>query len=214
MARRLLAAGPMHFTIESVLRRPRGAALLGSLAACTLCGCAERPLDIPEPAIVSHPRPMVGPPGDVVDASADDLIPDRPMDLACAPCPVPGPGHFCGLDIEIAPFVTGGVFGGFQSNAGTGQSRTIEIRLSAPTHWLRLVVMDPDFAGNALITRDDSGMQLTRTDVPHDDHPGILTTPSVTLSEPPFVGVSLIPAPGDYVAYRSLEVIPADCSAR
>lgn len=74
-------------------------------------------------------------PEPVVDAAAPTFIEAaHPQGEAssCAPCSVTGPGTFCGIDVGITPFVTGGPFGGFQSVAGTGFQDPITITFSQP----------------------------------------------------------------------------------
>ena len=77
---------------------------------------------------------------DTADARSDvDASPDGD----CEPCKVTGPGTYCGLDVGITPYGTGGTFGGFQSVAGTGVQQTITITLSKPITWVSLKILTP-----------------------------------------------------------------------
>jgi hypothetical protein len=161
--------------------------------------------------------------GEVVDAgsvrdagSAADAGDTAPVvdagNPSCAPCFVTGPGQFCGLTVDISPFQTGGAFGGFQSDVGTGASNPITITLSAPINWVSIVILDPDFNGNMMRAYDAQGTLVSEVDFPSDGTPGVLTQSSQGTGGGNIVRVELIPAPADYVAYDKLQVIPEGCA--
>jgi hypothetical protein len=169
------------------------------------------------------PRPDAGAVVDAGTPSGDDAGVVTPVDAgsvepvdagnACAPCVVAGPGHFCGLDVGITPFVTGGPFGGFQSDVGTGASHVITVTLSAPINWVSVVVLDPDFQGNKLEAYDAQSNLVSEVDFPGDGTPNVLTQTSMGTGGGHIVRVELIPAPLDYVAYEQLQIIPEGCAA-
>ena len=99
-----------------------------------------------------------------------------------------GPGTFCGIDVGITPFVTGGPFGGFQSVAGTGFQDPITITFSQPITWASVKILDPDYPDFIRVY----------------DASGVMTGAGKKLE--------LVNDPRDYVAYDKLQIVPAGCT--
>lgn len=124
-----------------------------------------------------------------------------------ASCPVPAPGIHCGVAVGIKPFVTGGVFGGFQSDAGTGASSKITVTFSPAVSSVTVTAIDPDFAGNRMIARNASGAIVAIFNFAGDDTPGEKTLSTGTVSGTGITKVELVPAPDDFVAYDNLSFV-------
>lgn len=127
-----------------------------------------------------------------------------------ASCPVPSPGTHCGVSVGISPFVTGGVFGGFQSNPGTGVSAPITITLSPPVASVSVTALDPDFPGNRMDAFDAGGGLVSSAPFVGDGTPGVFTTSTATVTGAAIARVILVPAPAEFVAYNGLSFTPAD----
>jgi hypothetical protein len=123
-------------------------------------------------------------------------------------CPAPAPGTYCGVTVGISPFVTGGVFGGFQSRAGTGVSAPITITFSPAVTSVSVTALDPDFPGNRMDAFDASGGLVDSELFIGDNRPGAFTTSTVTVSGAAIARVVLVPAPADFVAYNDLRFTP------
>ena len=149
----------------------------------------------------------------VVEAATPWVLAEarRPVLLSslatAASCPVPAPGIHCGVAVGINPFVTGGVFGGFQSAEGTGASSTIVVTFSPAVSSVTVTALDPDFGGNRMVARNASGVVLTSAGFAGDGTPGEPSTSTVTVSAPGIASVRLVPARDDYVAYDNLSFI-------
>ena len=172
----------------------RGSFAIGS-ALLLLIGCgpqAREPADAPAP-----------PP------DADENVVDA---MSCEPCDVTGSGTFCGVGVTINPFATGGPFGGFQSQTGTGASMKITITLAVAINWVSVKVIDPDFAGNYVRAYDINNQLVSEYTVSGDGTAHVLTEESGGTGGVGIVRVELVPAPADYVAYDELQVVPAGCA--
>ncbi|MDP3774266.1 MAG: hypothetical protein Q8Q85_08370 [Gemmatimonadales bacterium] len=126
-------------------------------------------------------------------------------------CPVPAPGTHCGVTVTITPYVTGGPFGGFQSDPGTGASSTIRVGFSPTVSRVTITVLDPDFAGNRMVALDANGNTIGSVAFAGDNSPGQFTTSTRTVSAIGIAAVLLVPASGDYVAYDGLSFLK-DCA--
>lgn len=146
------------------------------------------------------------------DAAVVVPPPDAFEATDCEPCDVPGPGLHCGVQVGIAPFVTGGTFGGFQSAPGTGASSTITITLSPEINWVSVNVLDPDYAGNAVRAYDANHQLVSEFIVAGDGVASVLTEEMSGTGGSGIVRVELVPAPADYVAYDQLQITPAGCA--
>jgi hypothetical protein len=123
-------------------------------------------------------------------------------------CPVPSPGTHCGVSVGISPFVTGGVFGGFQSNPGTGVSAPITITFSPPVASVSVTALDPDFPGNRMDAFNASGGLVSSAPFVGDGTPGVFTTSTATVTGAGIARVVLVPAPAEFVAYNGLSFAP------
>ena len=119
-------------------------------------------------------------------------------------CPVPSPGTHCGVSVGISPFVTGGVFGGFQSNPGTGVSAPITVTFSPAVASVSVTALDPDFFGNRMDAFDAGGVLLDSAPFIGDGTPGVFTTSTTTVTGAAIARVVLVPAPAEFVAYDGL----------
>ena len=145
-------------------------------------------------------------PGFSSDASADGSTP-----TSCDPCLVAGPGTYCGIDVSIDPYVTGGPFGGFQSVAGTGYQDPITITLSQPITWVSIDILDPDYP-DFIQVYDASGTMTGQTQFSSDGTPNVLTDSTMGLGGSAIKSIKLVPDSRDYVAYDNLTIIPAGCA--
>jgi hypothetical protein len=148
------------------------------------------------------------------DASAPTFVLDAepPGEASsCAPCAVTGPGTFCGIDVSITPFVTGGPFGGFQSVAGTGYQVPITITLSQPITWVSVKILDPDFP-DYIRVYDASGTMTGQVQFVSDGSPNVLTDSTMGLGGSTIKKLELVNDPQDYVAYDDLQIVPAGCA--
>jgi hypothetical protein len=179
------------------------------LAIATLAACGPDGRDPVTQADAAAPIP---------DAELPPAEPDAatapPADAAdCAPCDVTAAsGTFCGVQVEITPYATGGPFGGFQSQSGTGASQTITMTLSLPINWVSVQVIDPDFDGNAVRGYDANNTMVSEFDVSGDGTANVLTQEMGGTGGAGIVRVELVPAPGDYVAYDALQIVPSGCA--
>lgn len=137
-----------------------------------------------------------------------------PADAAeCEPCAVTAAtGTFCGVQVNLTPYATGGPFGGFQSDPGTGASQSITMTLSLPINWVSVKVVDPDFEGNAVRAYDASDTMVSEFVVAGDGTANVLTQEMSGTGGTGIVRVELVPAPADYVAYDELQIVPSGCA--
>ena len=156
----------------------------------------------PAPTATTDAAPA--PPGFSSDASTST----KPA--SCDPCDVTGPGTFCGIDVDITPYVTGGPFGGFQSVAGTGFQDPITITLSQPITWVSVQILDPDYP-DFIQVYDASGAMTGQVQFVSDGTPNVLTNSTSGLGGAAIKSLKLVPDSRDYVAYDGLQVIPAGC---
>jgi hypothetical protein len=162
----------------------------------------------PSPSATSSASQNAGPPeGFTATDSGTSTTP-----TSCAPCDVTGPGTFCGIDVTIDPYVTGGPFGGFQSVAGTGFQDPITITLSQPITWVSVKILDPDYP-DFIQVYDASGTMTGQTQFSSDGTPNVLTDSTTGLGGAAIKSLKLVPDSRDYVAYDKLQVIPAGCAA-
>ncbi len=139
------------------------------------------------------------------DASADAAP------ASCDPCSVTGPGTYCGIDVTIDPYVTGGPFGGFQSDVGTGFQSPITITLSQPITWVSIDILDPDYP-DFIQVYDATGTMTGQTQFADDGTPNVLTDSTMGLGGSSIKSIKLVPDSRDYVAYDGLTIIPAGCA--
>ena len=127
-------------------------------------------------------------------------------------CPFTASGTWCYLNITIFPSTAQTNWGAdFQSQSGTGQSKSIIVQFGADISSLSIMVYDPDFAGNQVVAYDSTGRVVATVDVPYDNSPGHLTIESITVSASRIRKVVLVAATGDYVAYGGATFIRAPC---
>ncbi len=173
-----------------------------TLLSVAACGPSDRDRS-PATDLPDAPAAQADAPGD--DASLVDAA-------GCEPCTVSGPGLFCGVQVTIDPFVTGGTFGGFQSTPGTGESSLITIGLSQAINWVSVKVIDPDFPGNEVRAYDASNALVSQFAIGGDGIASVLTEEQGGTGGAGIVRVELVPAPADYVAYDEPRIIPAGCA--
>ncbi|MDB4995050.1 MAG: hypothetical protein JWM74_2482 [Myxococcaceae bacterium] len=191
-------------------------ALLATLAATVgACATSTRSADTFEPAVDAAPPPPAVADAGVAPSFVADTGTGSSEPLDCKPCLVTGPGTFCGVQVDIQPYVTGGPFGGFQSQAGTGYQTTVTVTLSQPLRWVSVKILDPDFPGNFIRTHDDQGQLIDQLAFDSDGAPNVLTDSTKGVGTParPFKQLEFVPDPQDYVAYDELTIVPAGCSA-
>jgi hypothetical protein len=180
------------------------------LASAMLAACgpeARAPSSVADAAVpVREPDAMVPPP---VDAPVSP-----PADGAeCEPCAVTAAsGTFCGVQVSLTPYATGGPFGSFQSQPGTGASQTITMTLSLPINWVSVEVIDPDFDGNAVRAYDANDTMVSEFVVAGDGTVNVLTQEMSGTGGAGIVRVELVPAAADYVAYDELQIVPSGCA--
>ena len=117
------------------------------------------------------------------------------------------PGDYGGISVGIAPYASGGPFGGFQSNPGTGQSYDITITFSAPVGSVTITALDPTWAGNQMITSGPSGV-IDSYSFAYTNRPGYNVPDAHTVTGQ-ITSVHLVAATGEYIAYRmQLGVVP------
>lgn len=183
---------------------------LVAVAGCAGSGSPSSFGDDKPDAGVAQPKPEqvedAGPPPTFV---ADAEPPGEAS--SCAPCAVTGPGTFCGIDVGITPFVTGGPFGGFQSVAGTGFQDPITITLSQPITWVSVKILDPDYP-DFIQVYDASGTMTGQVQFVSDGSPNVLTDSTMGLGGSLIKKLELVNDPMDYVAYDNLQIIPAGCA--
>ena len=121
-----------------------------------------------------------------------------------ARCLVQGPGEYCGVEVRIYPYFTGGRLGGFQSRPGTGYQVPITITFSEPVREVTVTIIDPDFLQNSMEAYDTHGNMLDIKRFSGDYLPGHRTYDTQTVSGAGIVRVVLRPDPKDFVAYRDL----------
>lgn len=157
---------------------------------------------------------------ETIDAAAPDAGADAgtgaggggaPPSTSCVPCVVTGPGTFCGMTVDITPFVTGGVFGGFQSQSGTGYQQTITITFSQSINWASVRILDPDYPANYIRVYDAAGVLTGQVAFVADGTPNVLTDSTQGLGGGLIRKIELVPDPLDYVAYEELTIVPAGC---
>jgi hypothetical protein len=120
------------------------------------------------------------------------------------PCAAPSPGTFCGVDVSITPYVTGGPVGGFQSIPGNGVQSAITVTFSKAVSWVELTAVDPDYANNHMAAYDSSSQELARVYFTGDNTPGVTTRSRKSVSGQGITRVVLTPDPLDYITYESL----------
>lgn len=121
-----------------------------------------------------------------------------------APCAAPSPGTYCGLDVSISPYVTGGPVGGFQSVPGNGVQTPITITFSRPVAWVGLTAIDPDYTNNSMAGYNASSLELARVYFTGDNRPNFTTRSRESLSSQGITRVVLTPDPRDYITYENL----------
>jgi hypothetical protein len=166
--------------------------------------------ELPEVPDAAAPAPEAGGRFGPSDARSDV---EASADGGCEPCKVTGPGTFCGLDVGITPYVTGGPFGGFQSVAGTGFQQTITVTLSKPITWVSLKILDPDYPNNLIRVYDETDQLRGEVAFDSDGAPNVLTNSSKGLGGGLIRRLELVPDAQDYVAYDELTIIPTGCEA-
>jgi pimeloyl-ACP methyl ester carboxylesterase len=117
-------------------------------------------------------------------------------------CSVPSPGTYCDVSVGISPFATGGPFGGFQSESGTGVMHPITVTFSPAVASVSATALDPDFPGNRMDAFDTAGALIGSASFTGDGRPGVFTTSTVSLAGAGIARVVLVPAPAEYVAYN------------
>lgn len=142
---------------------------------------------------------------------SSDAGPDSGSPTSCDPCLVAGPGIYCGIDVSIDPYVTGGPFGGFQSDPGTGFQNPITITLSQPITWVSIDILDPDYP-DFIQVYDATGTMTGQTQFADDGTPNVLTDSTMGLGGSSIKSIKLVPDSRDYVAYDGLTIIPAGCA--
>jgi hypothetical protein len=181
--------------------------LLLAIATLTACGPDAR-----DPVMFADAAAQL-PDASATASEPDAQVTPLPDAADCLPCDVTaGSGTFCGVEVALTPYATGGPFGGFQSQAGTGQSQTITMTLSLPINWVSVKVVDPDFDGNAVRAYDQNDVMVSEYDVAGDGTANVLTQEMGGTGGTGIVRVELVPAPGDYVAYDELQIVPSGCA--
>jgi hypothetical protein len=120
------------------------------------------------------------------------------------PCAAPSPGTFCGIDVSISPYVTGGPIGGFQSVPGNGRQTPITITFSKPVAWVELTAIDPDYTNNFMAGYNASSLELARVYFQGDNRPNYLTRSRKSISSQGITRVVLTPDINDYITYEEL----------
>lgn len=120
----------------------------------------------------------------------------------------PGPPRFTqtppGCTATARPFVES-VFGrGFQSDQGSGASRTIDVEFSCRTTQVAVTALDADFPVSALVAFDGFDNEVGRVEFPFDNRPGELTAERREVRAPDIARVELRPASADLVAWELL----------
>jgi len=105
---------------------------------------------------------------------------------------------------QIAPYCTGGPFGGFQSTSGTGYQSAITITFANTVSSVTLTALDPDYFGNSMVGYDSNGNAVASVLFYGDNAPGTYTTDTRTISYPGIKTVVLTPNSSDYIAYDNL----------
>jgi len=104
---------------------------------------------------------------------------------------------------QIAPYCTGGPFGGFQSTSGTGAQGTVTITFANPVNYVSFTALDPDYSGNTFTVKNASGVVVSSGSFIGDNTPGTYTESGVGVTSYGSIKeVILTAAPNDYVAYR------------
>lgn len=186
--------------------------VLFSMSALACASSGERDGFSAEQPEAAPPAPPPEAGGSFETSDASSAL-DASADGGCEPCKVTGPGTYCGLDVGITPYVTGGPFGGFQSVAGTGFQQTIIITLSKPIAWVSLKILDPDYPNNLIRVYDETNALRGQIAFDADGAPNVLTDSSKGLGGGLIRRLELVPDPQDFVAYDELTVIPAGCDA-
>ncbi len=106
---------------------------------------------------------------------------------------------------QIAPYCTGGPFGGFQSTSGTGYQSSITITFSSTVSYVSLAALDPDYYGNTMTAYDSSWNPVATAYFYGDGTPGVYTSDTRSVSYPGIKYVVLTPSTYDYVAYNNLD---------
>jgi hypothetical protein len=81
-----------------------------------------------------------------------------------------------------------------------------------PINWVSVKVVDPDFDGNAVRAYDQNDVMVSEYDVAGDGTANVLTQEMGGTGGTGIVRVELVPAPGDYVAYDELQIVPSGCA--
>lgn len=121
-------------------------------------------------------------------------------------------GNSNGVGYVISPFFAvdigpSGLPAQFQSGPGTGQSYPIIISFDRDVLNFVIEIVGPSFAGNLVIGYDVNGNIITQQESQFTAVGGVDQAYRVevqTVASAPFREVHLIPATGDYVAYRNL----------
>lgn len=103
---------------------------------------------------------------------------------------------------QIAPYCTGGPFGGFQSTSGTGAQGTITITFATPVNYVGFTALDPDYSGNTYTVKNASGVTVSSGSFLYDNAPGTYSESAVGVTYAGIKEVILTAASNDYVAYR------------
>ena len=165
---------------------------------------------VPEPAGQDAATAFSSDASTAIDAAPPPPPPPPPPPVSCTPCTITGPGTFCGVTVSIAPYATGGPFGGFQSAQGTGAQSTITITFSQPVPWVSVTALDPDFGGNQLRAYDASNALVASVPFDVDGTPGAFTSSAKTVTAA-IARVALVPDPADYLAYDALQIKAPGC---
>lgn len=107
------------------------------------------------------------------------------------------------IGYQIAPYCTGGPFGGFQSTSGTGAQGTVTITFANPVNYVSITALDPDYSGNTMTVKNASGVTVSSASFIGDNAPGQYTESGIGVTS--YGGVKeviLTAASNDSVAYR------------
>jgi hypothetical protein len=168
-----------------VNRSVRSVLALSALAMAAACSDASGGISGVEPGGATAAKAGGGSPGDATGST-----------YSCS-----GVAGFYGY--QIAPYCTGGPFGGFQSTSGTGAQGTVTITFANPVNYVSFTALDPDYSGNTFTVKNASGVVVSSGSFIGDNAPGQYTESGVGVTSYGSIKeVILTAAPNDYVAYR------------
>lgn len=168
-----------------VNRSVRSVLALSALAVAAACSDSAGGISGVEPGGATAARAGGGSPGDATGNT-----------YYCS-----GVAGFVGY--QIAPYCTGGPFGGFQSTSGTGAQGTVTITFANPVNYVSFTALDPDYSGNTFTVKNASGVTVSSGSFIGDNAPGQYTESGVGVTSYGSIKeVILTAASNDYVAYR------------